>query len=102
MRQSIWTLSTCLRQLPRPLSLRGIRLQTTGKIHLIKLFTKSTFSSFTAAAADGAISPALLSRARSMAKEYQDINTKLAENFDTNAAKKLGQLTSVNNALQVW
>ncbi|KAI4716235.1 release factor [Aureobasidium sp. EXF-10727] len=84
MRQTVWTLSTCLRQLPRPLSLRGIRLQTT------------------AAAADGAISPALLSRARLMAKEHDDITAKLAENFDTKAAKKLGQLSSVNNALKEW
>ncbi|KAG9552176.1 release factor, partial [Aureobasidium melanogenum] len=84
MRQTLWTLSTCLRQLPRPLSLRGIRLQST------------------AAVADGAISPALLSRARSMAKEHDEITAKLAENFDTKAAKKLGQLSSVTNALKEW
>ncbi|KAG9513339.1 release factor, partial [Aureobasidium melanogenum] len=69
--------------LPRPLSLRGIRLQST-------------------AAADGAISPALLSRARSMAKEHDEITARLAENFDTKAAKKLGQLSSVTNALKEW
>ncbi|TIA18740.1 release factor [Aureobasidium pullulans] len=84
MRQTIWTLSTCLRRTPRPLSLRGIRLQTT------------------AAAADGAISTALLSRARSMAKEHDEVTAKLAENFDSKAAKKLGQLSSVNNALKEW
>ncbi|KAG9548098.1 release factor, partial [Aureobasidium melanogenum] len=73
-----------LLDLPRPLSLRGIRLQST------------------AAVADGAISPALLSRARSMAKEHDEITAKLAENFDTKAAKKLGQLSSVTNALKEW
>ncbi|KAH0396441.1 release factor, partial [Aureobasidium melanogenum] len=73
-----------LLDLPRPLSLRGIRLQST------------------AAAADGAISPALLSRARSMAKEHDEITARLAENFDTKAAKKLGQLSSVTNALKEW
>ncbi|KAH0341682.1 release factor, partial [Aureobasidium melanogenum] len=55
-----------------------------------------------AAVADGAISPALLSRARSMAKEHDEITAKLAENFDTKAAKKLGQLSSVTNALKEW
>ncbi|KAI5265623.1 release factor [Aureobasidium subglaciale] len=70
--------------LPRPLSLRGIRLQTT------------------AAAADGVLSPALLSRARLMAQEHDNITAQLAEGFDTKAAKKLGQLTSVNNALKEW
>ncbi|KAG9714112.1 release factor, partial [Aureobasidium melanogenum] len=54
------------------------------------------------AVADGAISPALLSRARSMAKEHDEITAKLAENFDTKAAKKLGQLSSVTNALKEW
>ncbi|KAG9657983.1 release factor, partial [Aureobasidium melanogenum] len=55
-----------------------------------------------AAVADGTISPALLSRARSMAKEHDEITAKLAENFDTKAAKKLGQLSSVTNALKEW
>lgn len=37
-----------------------------------------------------------------MAKERDDINAKLAENFDTRAAKKLGELTSVTEALKEW
>lgn len=37
-----------------------------------------------------------------MAKEHGDITNKLAENFDTRAAKKLGELSPVTNALKDW
>jgi peptide chain release factor 1 len=37
-----------------------------------------------------------------MAKEYDQITSQLSDTFDTQAAKKLGQLSSVTNALREW
>lgn len=84
MQKVSWTSSRCLRALPRPLSRRGARLQST------------------VAAPSGEITPALLSRARSVAKEHASATAKLAIDFDPRAAKKLGELTSVTSALKEW
>ncbi|KAL1310647.1 hypothetical protein AAFC00_000915 [Neodothiora populina] len=70
--------------LPRPLSRRYIRLQSN------------------LASQDSDVSPALLARARGIAKEHAFITKKLAVDFDPKAAKQLGQLSSVNSALQEW
>lgn len=56
----------------------------------------------TVAAPSGEITPALLSRARSVAKEHASATAKLAIDFDPRAAKKLGELTSVTSALKEW
>lgn len=46
--------------------------------------------------------PALLTRARSIANEYDELNKKLANGFDTKAARKLGELSPVVKALKEW
>lgn len=48
----------------------------------------------------GDISPALLSRAKSLASQHTTLASQLATEYDARAAKKLGQLTSVTNALK--
>ncbi|KAK4991777.1 Peptide chain release factor 1, mitochondrial [Elasticomyces elasticus] len=48
------------------------------------------------------ISPALLSRARSVAAEHSVITKKLATDFDTRAAKRLGELSATTAALKEW
>ncbi|KAI9813285.1 MAG: hypothetical protein M1827_004227 [Pycnora praestabilis] len=48
------------------------------------------------------ISPALLNRARSITAEYSALSKNLAEEFDTKTAKRVGELSSVANALKAW
>lgn len=48
------------------------------------------------------ISPALLSRARSVAREHASLADKLANDFDPKAAKRLGELTSTTSALKEY
>lgn len=55
-----------------------------------------------AASPIGDISPALLSRARSIASQHASISSQLATDFDARAAKKLGELTRVTNALKEY
>lgn len=55
-----------------------------------------------AAATSGPISPALLSRARAVAAEHSQLAQKLTSGFDARAAKKLGEITAVVNALKEW
>jgi len=43
--------------------------------------------------------PALLSRARTIAQEHKELSQKLSGGFDATSAKKLGELSSVTNAL---
>ena len=46
------------------------------------------------------ISPALLTRAQSVAQEHASVTAQLATNFDTRAAKRLGELTNTASALK--
>ena len=46
--------------------------------------------------------PALLSRARNIALEHKTLTEKLADGFDTKSAKKLGEYSSIVNALETW
>ena len=48
------------------------------------------------------VSPALLSRARSIANEHTALSEKLASNFDTRAAKRLGELNRTTTALKQY
>ena len=48
------------------------------------------------------ISPALLSRARSIADEHATLTEKLAGEFDARAAKRLGEVTSTTSALKEY
>ncbi|KAL2357733.1 hypothetical protein BJ546DRAFT_181235 [Cryomyces antarcticus] len=79
-----WVCHRCLLRLSRPLVRRNVRLQST------------------AAASADSVSPALLSRARSVAAEHATLSKKLAEDFDTPTAKKVGELASITEALRSW
>jgi hypothetical protein len=48
------------------------------------------------------VPPALISRARTIASEHKQLTERLADGFNTKAAKKLGQYSSVVNALKDW
>ncbi|KAK4540145.1 hypothetical protein LTR36_009731 [Oleoguttula mirabilis] len=48
------------------------------------------------------ISPALLSRARSIASEHATLKEKLAIDYDTRAAKRLGELQSTSSAVKEY
>ncbi|PCH02266.1 Peptide chain release factor class I/class II [Penicillium occitanis (nom. inval.)] len=48
------------------------------------------------------ISAALLSRARSIAKEHEKLRDLLGENFDTKVAKRMGELAPVAQAVKDW
>lgn len=49
-----------------------------------------------------AVPPALLTRARDIALEHKQLTDKLANGFDTRAAKKLGEYSTIVNALGEW
>ncbi|KAF2257570.1 release factor [Lojkania enalia] len=74
-----WICRSCLLHISRPLFRRLIRLQSTESI-----------------------SPGLLARARSIAIEHKQLTDKLANGFDSKAAKKLGEYSPVIRALQDW
>lgn len=46
--------------------------------------------------------PALLTRARTVAEDHKELTNKLAEGFNTRAAKKLGEYSPIVNALGQW
>lgn len=48
------------------------------------------------------VPPALLTRARDIALEHKQLTDKLANGFDTRAAKKLGEYSTIVNALGDW
>lgn len=49
-----------------------------------------------------AVPKALLARARDVAIEHGQLTDKLANGFDTRAAKKLGEYSPIINALGEW
>jgi peptide chain release factor 1 len=54
------------------------------------------------AATTDTIPPALLKRARDITLEHKQLTDKLADGFDTRAAKKLGEYSPIVNALGEW
>ncbi|GFF26306.1 peptide chain release factor 1 [Aspergillus udagawae] len=48
------------------------------------------------------LSPALLTRARSLAAEHTRLSTQLTDSFDAKIAKRVGELASIAQALQEW
>lgn len=48
------------------------------------------------------LSAALLSRARSIAKEHEKLRDLLGENFDTKVAKRMGELAPLAQAVKDW
>ena len=58
---------------------------------------------FPAQATEGiSISPALLRRARSVAAEHGKLTRQLTVEYDTDVAKKLGESSTIVNALEDW
>ncbi|TKA83979.1 hypothetical protein B0A55_00254 [Friedmanniomyces simplex] len=53
-------------------------------------------------AVPGNISPALLSRARTIAQEHATLTNRLATEYDANAAKRLGELQSTSSAVKQY
>ncbi|KAF2231734.1 release factor [Viridothelium virens] len=53
-------------------------------------------------AASEHLSPALLSKARALAAEHENVSKQLGEGFSINLAKKLGQLSATVYALREW
>ncbi|KAA8626271.1 peptide chain release factor 1 [Pyrenophora tritici-repentis] len=78
-----WICRNCLSRVGRPFLRRSIRLQST-------------------AASPESIPPALLARARAITTEHKELTEKLANGFDTRAAKKLGEYSPIVNALGEW
>jgi len=63
---------------------------------------ETSFSDISQASTSETVPPALLARARTIAFEHKQLTERLADGFDTKAAKKLGQYSSVVNALKEW
>ncbi|OAL06284.1 release factor [Phaeosphaeriaceae sp. SRC1lsM3a] len=83
MTTASWACRNCLSRLLRPVTRHQSRFQsTTAKAE--------------------AVPPALLTRARDIALEHKQLTDKLANGFDTRAAKKLGEYSTIVNALGEW
>ncbi|EFQ93110.1 hypothetical protein PTT_09620 [Pyrenophora teres f. teres 0-1] len=78
-----WICRNCIARVGRPLIRRSIRLQST-------------------VASPESIPPALLARARAITSEHKELTEKLANGFDTRAAKKLGEYSPIVSALGEW
>ncbi|KAF2203629.1 release factor [Delitschia confertaspora ATCC 74209] len=79
-----WICRTCSSRLLRPFVRQQGRLQST-----------------TVKAPDS-LPSTLLARARAIADEHNQLTQKLSNGFDSKAAKKLGELSPVVNALREW
>jgi peptide chain release factor 1 len=65
-------------------------------------FVPINITHYTKAANPEVIPTALLTRARDIAIEHKQLTEKLANGFDTRAAKKLGEYSPIVNALGEW
>lgn len=68
----------------------------------ILLFPNRTTALIFFVTAASELSAALLSRARSIAKEHEKLRDLLGENFDTKVAKRMGELAPVAQAVKDW
>ncbi|KAL1958459.1 hypothetical protein VTO42DRAFT_4323 [Malbranchea cinnamomea] len=86
MFRTFWVCSRCLSRAPwLAESLRAARWQ-----------------SYSTASTGTLLSPALLNRARTLANEHGSLTAKLAESFDSQVAKRAGELARTANALKEW
>ncbi|KAL5397374.1 hypothetical protein PMIN06_005558 [Paraphaeosphaeria minitans] len=96
-----------------PASVRGIVQRrsvwqlTAGNVEDILDLPKLSYSPRSAgfqrqAAAPATVPPALLTRARGIALEHKQLTEKLADGFDTRAAKRVGECGPIVNALGEW
>ncbi|KAL5361880.1 hypothetical protein BJX96DRAFT_90761 [Aspergillus floccosus] len=51
---------------------------------------------------DTGLSPALLTRARSLAAEHESLSAKLEDSFDAKTAKRIGELAAITKVLKEW
>ncbi|KAI0098870.1 release factor [Nemania sp. FL0031] len=77
-----WICRRCITALARPLNRSFIRFASTT--------------------ATNSLPPALLDRARSIAREHDQLAAVLESNFDTKTAKRVGELSRVAAALKEW
>lgn len=96
-----WTCQQCLRRLARSIVHRHARYGSNGKCNSGQSCYALTLI-FAVTPRDDIISPALLSRARATATEYNRLTAQLASSFNTKSAKRLGELSHINSALQQW
>ncbi|KAK4626140.1 Putative peptide chain release factor 1, mitochondrial [Fulvia fulva] len=82
-----WVCASCLRSLARP-AVRRLLVQQRAQS--------------TAAPVSARLSPALLSRARSIASEHAVLAQKLASDYDAEAAKRLGELSRTATAIGAY
>ncbi|KAK5705775.1 Peptide chain release factor 1, mitochondrial [Elasticomyces elasticus] len=87
MSSAPWTCSRCLRRM----------LALTSRPRRPHIRHQST-----AATTTNSISPALLSRARTIANEHATLTSKLATEYDASAAKRLGELQSTSSAVKEY
>ncbi|KAH3919245.1 hypothetical protein HBI56_101640 [Parastagonospora nodorum] len=78
-----WVCRSCLSRVGRPLVRRQLRFQSSASNPEL-------------------VPAALLSRARDISLEHKQLTDKLADGFDTRAAKKLGEYSPIVNALGQW
>ena len=68
----------------------------------MQLFAVSLADFFATAIANPDISPALLGRARSVAAEHGKLARQLSAEYDTEVAKRVGELSTTVKALKDW
>ena len=75
-------------------------LQSTGtSLELGEQLSSTQTRGFAAVAT---VSPALLSRARAVAREHESLSKQLKTRFDADIAKKVGELTLTAKAVNEW
>jgi hypothetical protein len=80
-----WICRSCLSRLARPAVRRRIRSYAIQ-----------------AKTAPNSVPPALLDRAHNFADEHRQLISQLSQGFDARAAKQIGVITPIVNALQRW
>lgn len=100
-----WTCARCLRQLAHTRRFQPLRLakfQSTGKLIFQYISEQLCLTYRAAPNATEGLSPALLTRARSITEEHKTLAEKVAADYDTNSAKRLGQLSATASALKEY
>lgn len=96
-----WLCRSCFSRVAKPLFTRQLRLYSTGMVVLdLVVFVRKC--SLFAAAPSETIPQGLLTRARNIAIEHKQLTEKLADGFDSKAAKKVGEYSRIVEALRKW
>ena len=92
-----WICRTCTRALRRPQTRQFIRFASNGTLH-----SPALQSSADGCSADALLAPALLQRAQSLTTEHDTLQKNLNSSFDSQTAKRVGELSRVAEALKAW